>query len=139
MSFTILFTIGTYISCWINCRNLSCYYSFSFCTGKSVKRPFAKRCQYWFFPKALIAGQFVASIIMIIGTLVIGQQLSYLRNKNLGFDKEHVLIVPTNKSRTEGIPLAERFKEELGKDPRLLSSCNKYVQFFRTRLDEPWI
>ena len=53
-----------------------------------------------FFRKALIAGQFVASIIMIIGTLVIGQQLSFLRNKNLGFDKEHVLIVPTNKSRS---------------------------------------
>ncbi|HZI54307.1 MAG TPA: ABC transporter permease, partial [Chitinophagaceae bacterium] len=82
-----------------------------------------------FFRKALIAGQFVASIIMIIGTLVIGQQLRFLRNKNLGFDKEHVLIVPTNKSRADGVPLAERFKEELSKDPQIISSAISLYSF----------
>jgi putative ABC transport system permease protein len=39
------------------------------------------------FRKGLITGQFVASIIMIIGTLVINQQLSFLRNKNLGYEE----------------------------------------------------
>ena len=82
-----------------------------------------------FFRKALIAGQFVASIIMIIGTFVIGQQLSYLRSKNLGFDKEHVLIVPTNKSRAEGMPMAERFKDELSKDPQIISSAISLFSF----------
>ena len=82
-----------------------------------------------FFRKALIAGQFVASIMMIIGTFVIGQQLSYLKNKNLGYDKEHVLIVPTNKSRSEGIPLAERFKDELSKDPQIISSATSLYSF----------
>ena len=47
------------------------------------------------FRKGLIAGQFVASILMIIGTLVVGQQLNFLRNKNLGYDKEYIVVVPT--------------------------------------------
>jgi putative ABC transport system permease protein len=52
-----------------------------------------------FFRKALIVGQFIASIIMIIGTISVGEQLNYLRTKDLGFNKEHVVIVPTNESR----------------------------------------
>ncbi len=82
-----------------------------------------------FFRKGLIAGQFVASIIMIIGTLVIGQQLSFLRNKNLGYDKEHIVIVSTNKSRKEGFPLAERFKAELSKNPQVIGSTTSLFSF----------
>ena len=43
--------------------------------------------------KALITFQFVVSIIMIVGTLVILEQLEYIGNKKLGFDKEHVVVV----------------------------------------------
>ncbi|HET6996722.1 MAG TPA: ABC transporter permease, partial [Chitinophagaceae bacterium] len=82
-----------------------------------------------FFRKGLIAGQFVASIIMIIGTLVIGKQLNYLRSKNLGYDKEHVVIVATNKSRAEAGPLAERFRSELSKDPQVISSTTSLFSF----------
>ena len=43
--------------------------------------------------KALITFQFVVSIIMIVGTVVILEQLEYIRNKKLGFDQEHVVVV----------------------------------------------
>jgi putative ABC transport system permease protein len=81
------------------------------------------------FRKGLIAGQFVASIIMIIGTLVIGQQLNFLRNKNLGYDKEHIVIIPTNKSRAEGISLEEKLKTELSKNPQVISSAISLFSF----------
>ena len=45
------------------------------------------------FRKVLITFQFVVSIIMIVGTLVILEQLEYIGNKKLGFDKEHVVVV----------------------------------------------
>jgi putative ABC transport system permease protein len=79
--------------------------------------------------KGLIAGQFVASIIMIIGTLVVGQQLDFLRNTNLGYNKEHIVVVPTNKSRSEGIPLGQHFKEELARDPQVLNSSISLFSF----------
>ena len=74
------------------------------------------------FRKGLIAGQFVASIMMIIGTLVIGQQLGYLQHKNLGYEKEHVVVIPTNKSRKEGIEIAERFRTEISNNPQVAGS-----------------
>ncbi|HEY4208097.1 MAG TPA: ABC transporter permease [Puia sp.] len=44
--------------------------------------------------KSLIVVQFVISVFLMISTMVILQQLSYIRNKNLGYDKEHVLMLP---------------------------------------------
>lgn len=41
----------------------------------------------------LVVLQFCVSIIMIIGTAIVYQQLSYIQNKKLGFNKEHVLMV----------------------------------------------
>ena len=38
--------------------------------------------------KGLITGQFVTSIAMIVCTIVIGGQLDYLQNKDLGYQKE---------------------------------------------------
>lgn len=43
------------------------------------------------FRKALVITQFGLSIFMLISTLVVYDQLQYLREKDLGFDKENVL------------------------------------------------
>jgi putative ABC transport system permease protein len=52
---------------------------------------------------------------------VIGEQISYLRNKDLGYNKDQVVIVPTNKDRTKGFPLAELYRTELLKHPQVAS------------------
>lgn len=41
----------------------------------------------------LITFQFTASIIMIAATLFVYQQIKFIQSKDLGFDKEHILIV----------------------------------------------
>ncbi|HWD89126.1 MAG TPA: ABC transporter permease [Mucilaginibacter sp.] len=41
----------------------------------------------------LVVGQFVISIGLIIGTLVIYNQLKYIENKDIGFDRERVFTV----------------------------------------------
>jgi putative ABC transport system permease protein len=46
-----------------------------------------------FFTKSLITGQFVLSIGLAICMLVMLRQLDFLKNKNLGFDKENVVVV----------------------------------------------
>ena len=42
---------------------------------------------------ALVIAQFVISMVMLVGTVVIYDQLSFIRNKNLGFDKSNLLYV----------------------------------------------
>ncbi|MFT3705403.1 MAG: ABC transporter permease [Agriterribacter sp.] len=42
------------------------------------------------FRKILVVVQFSFSIILIVSTIVIGNQLKYIRQKNLGYDKENI-------------------------------------------------
>ena len=44
--------------------------------------------------QSLIVTQFVIAIALVIGAVVIQRQLSFLRNKPLGFDKEQLVVVP---------------------------------------------
>jgi putative ABC transport system permease protein len=43
--------------------------------------------------KGLVVFQFIMSIILIIGTLTVYRQLSYIRNKDLGVDRENVVYM----------------------------------------------
>ncbi|MHA4846021.1 ABC transporter permease [Flavitalea antarctica] len=74
------------------------------------------------FRRALVVSQFVASIIMIICTIVIGKQLDYLRSKDLGYSKEQVVVISTNKSGLEGRDLGTRFKTALETNRNVKSS-----------------
>jgi putative ABC transport system permease protein len=74
------------------------------------------------FRKGLIVVQFVASIVMIIGTFSVGKQLSYLRSRDLGYNKEHIIVVQTNKARVIGNQLGSIYKTELKKNPKVLSA-----------------
>lgn len=58
----------------------------------------------------LVVFQFTTSIILIISTVVIYRQMSYILNKKLGFEKEHVLLVQG--AHTLGSNVAS-FKSEL--------------------------
>jgi putative ABC transport system permease protein len=44
--------------------------------------------------RTLIVLQFVISLFLIITTIVIMQQMSYIRNKDLGLDRDHVVVLP---------------------------------------------
>jgi putative ABC transport system permease protein len=45
------------------------------------------------FRKILVIGQFVISATLLIGTMTIVQQLDYIQNKNLGFNKNQVVVL----------------------------------------------
>lgn len=44
--------------------------------------------------KSLIVFQFVISIALLVGTAVVYRQLQYIRNQNLGFNQEQILVIP---------------------------------------------
>ncbi|HEV3326693.1 MAG TPA: FtsX-like permease family protein [Puia sp.] len=46
--------------------------------------------------KSLIVFQFMVSVFLIISTVIIFQQLSYLQHKDLGYDKDHVIVLPVD-------------------------------------------
>jgi putative ABC transport system permease protein len=44
--------------------------------------------------RSLVVLQFSISLFLIITTMVILQQMNYIRHKDLGFDRDHVLVLP---------------------------------------------
>ncbi len=46
------------------------------------------------FRNSLVVLQFVIAIALLAGTIIVYQQLSYIRHMNLGFDKANVLYIP---------------------------------------------
>ena len=85
--------------------------------------------------RGLITGQFIASIVMIIATIVIGRQLNYFQEKDLGYQRDQVVIIPTNKPRQQGMPIAELFRTELLKQPQVSGASVSLMSFAQT----PWI
>ncbi len=45
------------------------------------------------FRKSLVIGQFALSVILIVCTITVYNQLMYIQNKNLGFEKDHLMYV----------------------------------------------
>ena len=46
------------------------------------------------FRKGLVVFQFVLSIVLIIGTIVISRQVNFIQSRNLGYDRENLIYVP---------------------------------------------
>ena len=53
------------------------------------------------FRKILVLVQFSLSSFLIIGTVVTRRQLDFVQNKNLGFDKDQVVVVPVEDRGTQ--------------------------------------
>jgi putative ABC transport system permease protein len=47
-----------------------------------------------FFRKGLVVFQFVLSIILIIGTIVVARQIDYVQTADLGFNRDNLLFIP---------------------------------------------
>ena len=69
--------------------------------------------------QVLVVAQFAISIVLIIGTVVATDQLSYMQQANLGFEKEQVVMVPM--ARTPVIARYEAFKSVLQQGPGIVS------------------
>ena len=66
--------------------------------------------------KILVIAQFSISIAMIIGTLIVFSQLRFLRNADLGFKKDQIIIIPTVRQIVINY---DTFKENLLKYPEV--------------------
>lgn len=94
-------------------------YLSSFQPLKVLKGQFAGGARSGKARKILVTVQFTISIGLIISTLLAFDQLSFLQNADLGFNKSSVIFVPVN--RTPIVPKYEAFKHDLEKHSAILS------------------
>ncbi|QKJ31972.1 ABC transporter permease [Mucilaginibacter mali] len=67
----------------------------------------------------LIVFQFFISTLLIIATFVVYQQLNYMQNKKLGYDKDQVLVL--NDTYTLGTNI-DAFRQQLLRNPQIVNA-----------------
>lgn len=83
---------------------------------KALKGKMSVRISDTVFRKVLVVTQFAFSIVLIAGTIIISNQLSYIRSKALGYNKDHVLSFPMRAMHDH----YETVKAQLLKQPGVL-------------------
>lgn len=75
-----------------------------------------------FLRKGLVVTQFTISVCLLIGLLLIGKQMNYMRSKDLGFNKDNIVSIPLPVyDRNISNPLAKKefLRTELSKIPQV--------------------
>ena len=72
---------------------------------------------------ALVVFQFCISVIIILGTIIIYRQIHYMLNKDLGFDKEQLMVIK-RAGALGNYNKIKVFQEEIRKFPGVLATTN---------------
>ncbi|UCC38544.1 MAG: ABC transporter permease [Candidatus Aminicenantes bacterium] len=74
--------------------------------------------------KILVVVQFSISIFMIAGILTIVRQLEYIKNINLGFNKEQMIVIPFygNRGNEESARKCDTLKDKILQNPSVVSA-----------------
>lgn len=82
-----------------------------------LKGKLIKSQQGYWIRNGLVVFQFFISIVLICSTLIVGQQMKYLQNRNLGFERDNILTI----QRAFAVQDMETFKNELASFPGVSS------------------
>jgi putative ABC transport system permease protein len=91
--------------------------------------------------KGLVVFQFALSLVLVLGTAVVGRQLAYIKSKDLGFDRSGLVVLRLGPALDSGF---ESFKAELLSRPGIVgvtagmqNPVNIGSTVFGTALDWP--
>jgi putative ABC transport system permease protein len=88
----------------------------SFKPAGILKGAFKSSTQGILLRKTLVISQFVITIILITGIVIIYSQMSFIKHKDLGYDKNELLFLKVN-GNTDVIKGYKAFKNELQSSP----------------------
>jgi putative ABC transport system permease protein len=81
--------------------------------------------------RILVIGQFALAIGLIVCTLIMWNQLHFLLKKDLGFDKNHVIVVENHSAQEQSQMLVERFRNSLKTRNEVLGVSGTSATFTR--------
>ncbi|HYJ38350.1 MAG TPA: ABC transporter permease [Chitinophagaceae bacterium] len=95
------------------------FYLSSFIPVKVLKGKISNSLAAVSLRKTLVVFQFVISVVLIIASVVISNQMRYLRTKDLGFAKDQQIIIPLRSSTAKNI--YPSLKTELSRQSQIRS------------------
>lgn len=113
--------IGLIVAVGVISGSYPAFYLASFNPVKVFKGSSLSKGHKSWLRSGLVIFQFTITIMLFAGTMVIYNQLNYIQNKDLGYDKGNVIIV----EKTDDIGASiNAFKEDLKRDSRIISVSN---------------
>jgi len=94
---------------------------------KALKGKISARINDATFRKALVVVQFTFSVVLIAGTIIIKEQMSFMRSKQLGYDKSYVLSCSMRKMGAH----YDAVKAELLKQPGIAGVTSASMNILR--------
>lgn len=67
-----------------------------FIPARVLKGEFRSGASGTSFRNIMVTAQFCVSIMLLVGTVVVFQQMQFISNRNIGYDKENLLCIPLN-------------------------------------------
>jgi putative ABC transport system permease protein len=95
------------------------FYLSSFEPVKVLKGKMSNSLAVGFLRKGLVVFQFGISVILIIASIVIFSQMNYMRRADLGFDRDHQIILPLRSATSK--QMYTTLKKALEQDSRVIS------------------
>jgi putative ABC transport system permease protein len=95
------------------------FYLSSFNPVKVLKGKFSNSFSAVALRKGLVIFQFIISVVLIVASVVIANQMKYLRSADLGFDKDREIVVPLRSGTAKH--LYTSFKNELLKQSKVIN------------------
>jgi putative ABC transport system permease protein len=74
---------------------------------------------------SLVVFQFFISVALIIGTIVVYQQMKYIQNKDLGFNKDQIITIPNSYVLGNNEKV---FKQQMLQDPRIVNATTSWYK-----------
>ncbi len=97
----------------------------SFQAVRVIKGNYFKGSQKPLLRKGLVVFQFTIAIVLIIGTVIIYKQLNYIRNKELGFNRNQVISLRMNNDIRANM---SAFKDEIKRYPSVINMTSATSQ-----------
>ena len=91
--FVLLFLTGITVTVGIVAGSYPAFYLSRFSPHDTLRGALRPGASGLSVRKVLVVSQFAIGIVLIVGTLVIYKQLQYVQTKNLGFEKEQMVVV----------------------------------------------
>ncbi len=82
--------------------------------------------------KTLVIAQFVIANLLIVCTIIVSHQMSYIQNKDLGFERENVLVLEFPRKSNEDLPVIKQRLSSLN------FVENSTMCFFPPQFDTNW-
>ena len=118
----ILSVLGITILTGIVAGSYPAFYLSSFEAAGILKGELTRGKKSGTFRKLLVILQFTISVFMIVGTFTVSRQLHFVRNTDLGFDKENVLVAQLRDTTFIRHNL-ESFLEEIKRYPGVIGAA----------------